>query len=230
MQGDTNKQNLPDEEPGTELTGRFTETLAAYFEQRNSGAPPAEVAAAFHEVDDEIRQAIALLQFPERVALTQPDIDRAWQNFRVQAFVAASAPVTQVAPEANSLGGYVNEALQTGQVVKDSGLPRETLEALRADATPLSELKGFELADYAALAKRYGVKDNLFPRMLKWLKGLGKSFTAPSFGSLSSRPMYARQEDYKHQVDEEFLAGEMQRTEPKENQAQEGETDDKKEG
>ena len=63
----------------------------------------------------------------------------------------------------------------------------------------MEELKGYQLNDYAALARRYGVKDSAFPRMLRWLKGLGKSFAFPSLNT-SSGMVFAREEETRHQL------------------------------
>lgn len=205
MQGEINKNNKPDGEPEAEISNRFSEAVAAYFEQRN-GETVAEFTIA-PETDD-LRRALALFQVTERAYQDRPDVNTAWQMFRAKAFVPVAVP------EAGSLGSFVNETLEAVEAVKASGLSRETLEALRQDKTPLTELKDFELADYAAMAKRYGVKDTVFPRMLKWLKGLGKNFAAPSFGGGMQRGMmFAREEGYEHQVSEAHLAEELQRTE-----------------
>lgn len=206
MQGNVKKDDFAKNEPDEPVEARFSEALAAYFEQRNGEASAPVVDAS----DEETRAALALLQLPEKAAKIRPDVNMAWQNFRVKAF-----GLEAVADPAR-LGGYVSNVLETGhnQAVKDSGLPRETLEALRSDPTPLQELKDFELADYAALAKRYGVKDALFPRMLKWLKGLGKNFSAPNLGlggSMQRGMAFAREKDYEQRVSEEFLAEELER-------------------
>lgn len=206
MQGEISKNNKPGDEPEAEVSSRFSEAVAAYFEQRN-GETLSEAFATADETDEELRRAVALLQLTERAGQAQPDVNNAWQMFRAKAFVPVAAP------EAGSLGNYVTETLDAAEAVKASGLPREALEALRQDRTPLAELKDFELADYAAMAKRYGVKDAVFPRMLKWLKGLGKNFAAPSLGGGMSRGMvFAREEEYEHRVSEAHMAEELQRT------------------
>ncbi|MEI6046986.1 MAG: hypothetical protein WCS37_21775, partial [Chloroflexota bacterium] len=188
MQGEVKKNDIS--KPEVDVDSRFSETLAAYFEQRNSGLEP-----VVEETSEELRRALALVHLSEKAAQDRPDVDKAWQMFRVRAFATAPAVVEKEQPV--SLGGYVSGALERGQATKESGLPQETLEALREDHTPLAELKDFGLADYAALAKRYDVKENLFPRMLKWLKVLGKNFAAPSFGNggLSRGMMYAREQE-----------------------------------
>src|SRR5262249_31656384 len=127
---------------------------------------------------------VALLQMPQRTSQAKPSVDTAWQRFRAKAFEGATESV--------SLGGYVAQNEQ--DVIQESGLPSTTLEALKADPTPLSELKGYQINDYANLARRYGVEDSLFPRMLKWLKGLGKSLTAPSSGAMRGM-VFARDEE-----------------------------------
>ncbi len=207
MQNDVNKRNT---EPEAEITGQFSEFVAKYFEQKNNGASPAELANLMQSAntDEELRRVVGLIKLTEKAAQDKTDIDKAWQSFRARTFKAAPATAKV------NLGNYVSETLASGEAVKVSGLPRETLEALRQDNTPLTELKDFELADYAALAKRYGVKDTLFPRMLKWLKGLGKSFAAPTtFGPSRPTLRFAREEGFEYQATEQTLADELERAE-----------------
>ncbi len=91
-------------------------------------------------------------------------------------------------------------------------MPKNTLEAIQADATPLEQLKGYKLNDYAALAKRYGIKDNLFPRMLKWLKGLGKNLALPQSQMGGRGMVFARDEEARrHGVNEAQLAEHLER-------------------
>jgi len=207
MQGDFDKNDKPGEEP----EARFGEKLAAYFEQRNANETENKDIAPALDGDEELKRALALVRLTDKARQDRPDIEKAWQTFKARAFVPAAAPAV------NSLGYYVAEELAGGQLSKTSGLPRETLEALQQDQTPLARLKDFELADYAALAKRYEVKDTLFPRMLKWLKGLGKNFSAPAFGSglQQGRLIFAREEGHEPQVSETYLAEELERARQK---------------
>lgn len=226
MQGNVKKDDFAGNEPEA-VNARFSEALAAYLEQRNGEAVS---PVAFQDFSDEdLRGALALLQLADKAAKMQPDINLAWHNFRAKSFDSAA-----LATDPASLGGYVSGALETEQALalKQSGLPRETLEALRSDQTPLNELKDFELADYAALAKRYGVKDALFPRMLKWLKGLGKNFAAPNLGlggSMQRGMAFAREKDYEQRVSEEYLAGELERQGQNQEVAEQKEKDEQAE-
>jgi hypothetical protein len=223
MQGKVNKRDGAGEEP--EVSEQFSEAIAAYLEQRND-ENNSNVAFEAAENDPELRRAVALFKVTERAENDQPDVNSAWQKFKAQAFV----PVAQTVAVEGSLGYYVAEALATGEAEKATGVPREALEALRQDETPLTELKDFELADYAALAKRHGVKDPVFPRMLKWLKGLGKNFAAPSFGgsNFAAGMTFARQEDYEMRVSEAHLAQELERSKSPEQTEQEQQEDQQK--
>jgi hypothetical protein len=176
----------------SEVAPEMREALAMYFEKLNGGEvdpavePAALLANGQPETQTEWQRTMALLQMPQRYSQIGPSVDTAWQRFRTRAFDGATAAETV------SLGGYVAQNEQN--VIDESGLPSTTLEALKADPTPLSELKGYRINDYADLARRYGVEDSLFPRMLKWLKGLGKGLTAPSSGSMRGM-VFARDEE-----------------------------------
>ncbi len=209
MDENLNRDKMASNEAEPEVSEQFVAAITGYFEEKN-GFNKSKVAFKITENSgEEIRQALALLEVPERLSPAHPDVDGAWQRFRVEAFDLKPA---QTAVEAKSLGLYVSEALSAGEASRQSGLPEKTLEALRRDGTALADLKNFELADYAALAKRYGVKDTLFPRMLKWLKGLSKNLGTSSFGGagFSSRSMvFAREDEYKQGINEEYLAEEL---------------------
>ncbi|HEX2914263.1 MAG TPA: hypothetical protein VH186_25920 [Chloroflexia bacterium] len=199
---------------GDEVAPELNEALAAYFEGANGGdvsrEPEDIISKSSSAVQAEWQQFQALLQAPAKAA---PSLDSAWQRFRVRAFEVA--PVTQ--PE--SLGIYVSEALNKNEqaAISDSGLNRATLEALKNDPTPVAAMKDYQLNDYVALARRYGVKDSAFPRVLKWLKGLAKSLSAPSYGG-SRGMVFAREDEKREQgLSETELAQQLeQRSEDKE--------------
>lgn len=174
----------------------FREALAVYFERLNGPgeAESSQAAARFSSPDPQLEGVQALLELPDRLARQTPAVDSAWQRFQQRAF---SRTAQTQAAEA-SLGGYVSQALAQSEAstVVESGLPKATLEAIQADSTTLDELKGYQLNDYAALARRYGVKDSAFPRMLRWLKGLGKSLAFPSAGPVGGM-VFAREEEVR---------------------------------
>lgn len=192
-----------------EVNPQMQEAIAAYFEQQNGG-PVADLSTLLNtEAQVEWQRTVTLLEVPKRVAqsaISTAAMESAWQKFRVQAFDVP--PLAQV-----SLGGYVAQAMAQSEqtTLNESGLARPTLEALKADPTPISELKDYELNDYAALARRYGVKDTAFPRMLKWLKSLGKNFAFPSLNANPGRGMVFAREDEPRQpgMSEQELAENM---------------------
>ena len=200
MQG----HNFELEENGNspELNNQMADALAVYFERKNSGEKLD--AAAFVQdwpnIKTELGRAINLLQLPERTP--QLSTQEAWQRFKGVVFTGQTAPAT------DSLGSYVAQALVTNDAsLKNTGLPRATLEAMSQDATPLAAFQNYQFDDYAQLAKRYGVKDNLFPRVLKWFKGVGKSLnlkTNAGFGN--GGLVFARPEDSKAALSEAELA------------------------
>ncbi len=179
-----------------EITPEIQEALAAYFEQMNGAETTSDPAVLLASMPSEVlaqwQQAMALLSVPQRAALQTMSVETAWQSFRARAFTPASV-------QQASLGGYVAETLAHSEqtALKESGLSRPTLEALKSDPTPLNELKGYKLNDYAALARRYGVEDSLFPRMLKWLKGLGNKLSVSSPGA--PRGMVFARDEEPHQ-------------------------------
>ena len=185
------KASRPVDDDG-EVAPEMREALASYFEKLNGGEidpaidPAALLATAHPETQAEWQRTMALLKVSQRQGQAVTSVNAAWQRFRTRAFENATA-------EAASLGGYVAQNEQ--DAIQESGLPATTHEALKSDPTPLAELKGYRINDYADLARRYGVEDSLFPRMLKWLKGLGKSLTAPSSGGAMRGMVFARDEE-----------------------------------
>jgi hypothetical protein len=170
-----------------EVAPAMREALAQYFEQLNSGEadPTVGLETTSPEALADWQHTLALLQLPQRLNQQPPSVDAAWQRFRARVF-------DQTATQSVNLGSYVAQNEQL--VIQESGLPQPTLEALKADPTPLSDLKNYQVKDYAALARRYDVEDSLFPRMLKWLKGLGKNLVAPSSGPVRGM-VFARDDE-----------------------------------
>jgi hypothetical protein len=206
----------PSDEENLGVTPEFREALAVYFERKNGSLETVETAARLSQ------PVVALLALPERWGHQTPNVDAAWQRFQQRAF----SPATQQAASL-SLGGYVSQALTQSEAstVVESGLPKATLEAITADSTSLDELKGYQLNDYADLARRYGVKDSAFPRMLRWLKGLGKSFALPSLGS-SGGMVFAREEEVRQPgLSEAELAELSEKLENQPEQASESDTE-----
>ena len=183
------KNLISSTEPEDEVNIEWQEALAAYFESHNGGEVSAIPTARLTDRQQaDWLAAQALLGIPERALEVRPSVETAWQSFRAARF--------EVAPtsDAVSLGSYVARHEQT--TLKDSGLSPATVEALKADPTPLETLRGYELNDYAALARRYDVKDSAFPRMLKWLKALGKSLTLPTANPARGM-MFAREDEVR---------------------------------
>ncbi len=208
-----NMNNTYDQFGSDEVSSELSERLAEYLEGLNTGQT---VPVALMDGDEEWTRLTGLLQTPRRMTLaaaTLP-VESAWQSFRMRAFEVKPALQPEVQAQDNSLGSYVAQALAANEqaTLNESGLPKNTLEAFQVDATPLAQLKGYKLDDYAALAKRYGIKDNLFPRMLKWLKGLGKNLALPA-SQLGGRGMvFARDEEARRQgVHEAQLAEDLAR-------------------
>jgi hypothetical protein len=210
MQDKFNKE-IPS--PSDEVTPEFREALAVYFERLNGAEVSGEAVALLSTMKAQPAadwaRVEALLEVPDRLDRQTPDVDRAWQSFQQRAFSGLAE--TQAA--SLSLGRYVSEALARNETsaIVESGLPKATLEAIQSDATSLDDLKGYQLNDYADLARRYGVKDSAFPRMLRWLKGLGKSFTFPALGQ-SGGLVFAREEEVRKQgLNEAELAEQLEK-------------------
>lgn len=208
--------NEPDSR-SQESNNQLADALATYFEHKNSGEKIDTVAfvQAYPNIKLELSQALNILQLPEQVAPSQPDVKEAWQRFKTEVFNGQTAKATQTAPD--SLGSYVAQALVQNDVeLKNSGLARPTLVAMSQDATPLSEFQNYKFDDYAQLAKRYGVKNELFPRVLKWFKGLSKSLGAgpkTSFGRAGA--MFAREEGFQRDISEAQLTQALEQAQNK---------------
>ena len=203
MQGKFDKEIKVTSDEDT-LTPEFQEALAAYFESLNSPNRHEEPLA--RSVAGLGPQVEALLEIPRRLERQEPDVNSAWQRFQQRNFSQTAS---------DSLGRYVSQALAQNETsaIAESGLPKDTLEAIKSDATSMEVLKGYQLTDYAALARRYGVKDSAFPRMLRWLKGLGKSLSFPALNT-SSGMVFAREEEVRHQgLNEAELAEQLEKPE-----------------
>lgn len=177
----------------------MSEAIAAYLEELNSGTP-LEVSAFAgrypHINQAELEKSLKLFAIP-RQPIAMPDVNTAWQKFSAKNFKLVNQP-------SMSLGNYVQQAIDTGDnVLAAAKLPSASLEALKQDPTPVSALRNYELGDYAALAKRYGVKDALFPRLLKWLKGVGKTMTMPATPARGM--VYARPTDRQQYLTEQDI-------------------------
>jgi hypothetical protein len=190
------------------ITPEFQEALAVYFERLN-GEGSSEVVALSARTEVGLgTQVEALLEIPRRLERRSVGADVAWQRFQKRNF----SPVAEA--QKDSLGRYVSQALDQNEsaAVVESGLSKSILEAIKSDATSMEELKGYQLNDYAALARRYDVKDSAFPRMLRWLKGLGKSFAMPSLNP-SAGMVFAREEEIRQQgLSEAELAEQIEKT------------------
>jgi hypothetical protein len=178
----------------------MAEALAEYLEQMNNGSTPDAktfVAQYHHLNQQELLASLSLLALPRKPV--KLNVDSAWQNFKAKNFVHAVQPV--------SLGNYVQKALDSGDA-ELAKLPQASLEALKQDQTPISDLKDYELKDYAALAKRYGVKDSLFPRMLKWMKGVAKNVSNAAQATMTPKAQYgfARPTDRQRDLSESEIA------------------------
>jgi hypothetical protein len=165
-----------DEQTISEREESVALAVAEFLAKRNEGQP-IEIdafASQYPELEVELHEWLGLFEIPVLAGRTMPDRGKAWEKFKTKVFTGeiVASP---------SLGEYVQQssALNAGELA-GSGLSPEVVEALKKDATPLNDLKNYGLADYAALAKRYGVKDAAFPRMLKWLKNAVKSLSAPA--------------------------------------------------
>ncbi len=175
------------------VTSEFQEALAVYFEQFNAAGTTGDRVAKSASLEP---QVAALLALPGRLKPQPSDVDSAWMRFKQRSFTA----VGETQEASASLGRYISQVLDQNEAsaIVESGLPKSTLEAIKADQTSMDELRGYQLNDYANLARRYGVKDSAFPRMLRWLKGLGKSFTLPSLNT-SGGMVFAREEEVRRQ-------------------------------
>ncbi len=213
------REYLPDD--GQEIA--LSEALADYLERVNSGnAPELEVfSAEYPELGQELRQSLAILNIPRQAATVQPNLDEAWNKFRARVFTGESAKTA-------SLGSYVQQAVESqDRDLKAAALSRETLEAMKTDATPAHDLKNYNINDYAAFARRYGVKDAAFPRLLKWLKKLANNLSAPM--SSPSRGMaFARPLDRPTDLTEEELRQALTKNQPDDDEKTEGRTEDAK--
>lgn len=190
------------------VSPEFQEALAVYFDRLNGENSSEAVALSARTETGLGSQVEALLEIPRRLERRSPGTDAAWQRFQKRNFSPGAAT------QQESLGRYVSQALDQNEsaAVVESGLSKSTLEAIKSDATSMEDLKGYQLNDYAALARRYGVKDSAFPRMLRWLKGLGKSFALPSLNS-SAGMVFAREEEARKQgLSEAELAEQIEKT------------------
>jgi hypothetical protein len=174
----------------------MADAIAEYLEQMNTGTLPdaKSFAARYTNLNQtDLVASLNLLGLPRQTI--KPDVNGAWLKFSSKNFNPAYQPL--------SLGSYIQQALNSGDK-ELAKLPHASLEALKQDQTPISALKDYELRDYAALAKRYGVKDSLFPRMLKWLKGVAKTVSTGTQISLTPRAQFgfARQTERDIQLNE----------------------------
>lgn len=210
MQDKFNKEvNSTSDDDNLGVTSAFQETLAVYFERLNDAGSSSDVIAKSTSLEPQVETLLAL---PGRLKPRPSDVDSAWMRFKQRSF---SATVETQEAAAASLGRYVSQALVQNEAsaIVESGLSKSTLEAIKADQTSMDELRGYQLNDYADLARRYGVKDSAFPRMLRWLKGLGKSFSMPSFNT-SGGMVFAREEEVRRQgLDEAELAEQLEQPE-----------------
>jgi hypothetical protein len=200
----------------------LAEALGDYLERRNSGQVP-EIGAFLQEypsISEDLAHSLALLEIPRKVVAVELDVEAAWKVFRARVFTGEQA-------KAASLGSYVQQALE----VKDrdltaAALSPETLAAMQTDQTPVQDLKGYDLNDYATLARRYGVKDAAFPKLLKWLKNVTKSFGLPAVNQ--GRGMaFARAEQRKRGVTEAEIAQVLEQEQAKDVNDGEAETTEK---
>lgn len=187
----TDKTKLADDNES--ISPQLTEALAIYLENLNGGSETLDPAVLFKNEPHliaEWQQLVTLLRVPQSAKQQPLSAGSAWQKFRSRAF-----DVVAVAPE--SLGSYI--AVNEQAALAESGLSPATLEKMKNDPTLLKDLKHYELKDFVDVARRNGVNDTTFPRMLKWLKGLGKSLFAPPS---NTRLRFAREEDYKQGLSE----------------------------
>ncbi|MBN9389277.1 MAG: hypothetical protein J0I20_14710 [Chloroflexi bacterium] len=204
------------------VTPEFQEALAVYFERLNGPEGSGKVIANSASLDPQVE---SLLGLPGRLKPRSSDVDSAWMRFKQRSF----SPAVVAQENTASLGHYVSQALDQNEAsaITESGLSKSTLEAIKADRTSMDELRGYQLNDYANLARQYGVKDSAFPRMLRWLKGLGKSLTLPSFGSSGSM-VFAREEEARRQgLSEAELAEHLEQSEKPEQPTEQPENTEK---
>ncbi len=197
------KRIEPPDKDENMVAPEFVENVAHYFEQVNRGefsATSWQVENVSPETQAEWQHTLALLQLPAQAAnqaVSKSALDAAWQQFQRRAFNPATA----------SLGAYVTSYEQ--QSLRESGLPETAIEALKADNTPLADLKRYRLKDYASLARQHKLEEQLFPKFLNWLKGLGKSFSATSGPNM----VFARPEQARPQtMDEAAIIEQLQDT------------------
>lgn len=182
----------------------MAEAITAFIEELNNGQipDPASFARNYPNAQQsELEMSLRLLAAPRKASVT-PDVNTAWQNFSARVF-------TVPATETVSLGNYVAQALdQKDPELTASKLSVAALEAMKQDDTPLTALRGYQLNDYADLAKRYGVKDAAFPRMLKWLKNAAKSFSSNP-GALRG-VAFARPAERQQELSEKEIAAALE--------------------
>jgi hypothetical protein len=204
------------------VTPEFQEALAVYFERLNGAEGSGDIVANSASLDPQVEALLGLLG---RLKPRSSDVDSAWMRFKQRSFSPAVATQENTA----SLGHYVSQALDQNEAsaISESGLSKSTLEAIKADRTSMDDLRGYQLNDYANLARQYGVKDSAFPRMLRWLKGLGKSLTLPSFGTSGSM-VFAREEEARRQgLSEAELAEHLDQSEKPEQPTEQPEDTEK---
>lgn len=188
----------------------LAEALGDYLERRNSGQA-LEIGSFIREypaISEDLAHSLALLEIPRKVSTIEPDVEAAWKVFRARVFTGEQA-------KAASLGSYVQQALE----VKDrdlaaASLSSETLTAMQDDQTSLQDLKSYDLNDYAALARRYGIKDTAFPKLLKWLKNVTKNFGMPA-SSPARGLAFGRAEQRKRGVTEAEIAQALEQEQAK---------------
>jgi hypothetical protein len=188
-----------------EVSPKLEEALATYLEQLNSSSDetktdPAMLLSGEPELLQEWQQIVMILRLPQQAATNAVSASAAWERFRPRHFDVQVAPA--------SLGSYVANALVADQkAVADSGLSQTLLEKMKSDPTPLDSLKSFELQDYVQVARRNGVSDSQFPRMLKWLKQLAKNVLTPP--ATSTRMSFAREDEYEKGLSEQVIKAEL---------------------
>jgi|GEM_PF-1988017 len=194
----------------------LAEALGDYLERRNSGQA-LEIGAFIQEypsISEDLAHSLALLEIPRKVTAVAPDMEAAWKVFRARVFTGEQAKTA-------SLGNYVQQALE----VKDrdltaAALSSETLVAMQNDPTSLQDLKGYDLNDYAALARRYGVKDTAFPKLLKWLKNVTKNFGLPAPNQARGMA-FARPEQRQRGLTEAEIAQALEQEQAKDDSGEE---------
>jgi hypothetical protein len=146
--------------------------VADYLERRNNGQQ-VEISAFVAEypaLAPELKEWLGLFVLPVRTPT--PSVEAAWDKFKARVFTGETV-------KSPSLGDYVRQVSSSNELAA-AGFSPEAAEAIKKDPTPVGDLKNYDLPAYAALARRYGVKDAAFPRLLKWLKGLAHGFSSSS--------------------------------------------------